>query len=135
MYWLRFGIFLRSGSILRRMSFDIVSPFRRTPKAPAGRSLASTFYQLNEGLSCCHNSVVATMLGVEELWEYGAVFRLYCIECRSISWIWLGFSTAAGRKVSFVETLLIFSAYLRQAGVISRNISHTLLNLSTADLL
>ena len=92
MYWLRFGIFLRSGSILRRMSFDIVSPFRRTPKAAAGRSLASTFYQFNECLSCCHNSVVVTMLGsknfgsMELFFDFTAfnveVFRGYGLDFR-----------------------------------------------------
>ena len=59
-----------------------------------------------------------TALNVEVFHGYGLDFRQHL-----------------GVRVSFVETLLIFSAYLRQAGVISRNISHTLLNLSTADLL
>ena len=128
MYWLRFGIFLRSGSILRRMSFDIVSPFRRTPKAAAGRSLASRFYQFNECLSCCYNSVVVTMLGsknfgsIELFFDFTAfnveVFRGYCLDFRQ----------RLGVRVSFVETLLIFSAYLRQTR--PRSKKETLLNLT-----
>ena len=71
---------------------DILSPFRRTPKAAAGRSLASRFYQFNECLSCCYNSVVVTMLGsknfgsIELFFDFTAfnveVFRGYCLDFR-----------------------------------------------------